>query len=187
MHMRVPFAVFVLILLAFATSAQAQSEYGKGEPTVYIGASGLVAFDDRWGRSSDTEENGGASLRMGVRLGGPVAFEIQGDYINLKEWRDEDVFTMTLNLRFYPTQMEELEGYLPDFLQPYVVGGAGVMGGDPKGDDYQLTGAFRVGTGADFYVTEQLAISFGYEWITGTSFWSNRDTRNLTLGLQYNF
>ena len=73
-------------------------------------------------------------------------------------------------------------------LQPYLVGGVGTMGGTgDDGDGYQLTGAFRLGVGTDFYVTEQVAISFGYEWITGTSYWSERDTRNLTLGVQYNF
>ncbi len=185
MRMRVPFALSVLILLSLATSAQAQSEYGTGDPTVYIGVSGLVAFDDRWGSGGDT--NGGANVRMGVRLGAPLAFEIQGDYLNLKEWRTDDLWTMTLNLRLYPTQLELLEGLVPDFVQPYAVAGAGVMGGDPKRDDYQLNGAFRLGVGSDVYVTEQWAISFGYEWITGTGFWSSGDARNLTLGVQYNF
>lgn len=186
MLMRAPVAFFVLILLSVATSAQAQSEYGKGEPTVYIGASGLLSFDDRWGESG-TEVDGGASLRMGVRLGAPVAFEMQGDYLHTKEWRDDFRWLMTLNFRIYPTQLEQLEGYLPDLLQPYVVAGAGVVGGDPAGDKYQLNGGFRVGAGLDFYVMEQLAVSFGYEWITGTGFWSGADSRNLALGLQYNF
>ena len=185
MRMRASFAFFVLILLSFSTSAQAQSEYGKGEPTVYIGAAGLLAFDDRWGSGGDV--NGGANLRMGVRVGAPVAFELQGDYIHLDEWRDDFNWTLTANFRVYPTQMEQLEGLVPDFLQPYAVAGVGVMGGDPAGDKYQLNGAFRLGVGGDFYVTEQVAISFGYEWITGTGFWRGTDTRNLTLGVQYNF
>ena len=62
-----------------------------------------------------------------------------------------------------------------------------MIGGDPKNDNYQLNGAFRLGTGFDFYLTEQVALSFGYEWVTGTGFWSERDTRNITLGVQYNF
>lgn len=186
MRIRVPVAFLVLIVLSFASSAQAQNEYGKGDPAVYVAVSGLVAFDDYLG-SSGNDEDGGANGRIGIRLGAPVAFEIQGDYINLDDWTDDDLWTITLNFRIYPTQLEELEGLVPDFLQPYVVAGAGTIGGDPKGDKYQLNGAFRAGAGLDFYVTEQLAISAGYEWITGTGFWSGADTRNLTLGLQYNF
>ena len=183
-------ALLLLFLLAMvllpAGSAQAQNEYGMGDPAVYLAVSGLMAFDDRWFDGED----GGVTARAGVRLGAPLAIELQCDWNNLDSWDDNDIWIMTVNLRAYPTQYEPLglKGIFPDTLQPYVVVGAGTMGGTGDGgDNYQLKGAFRVGVGTDFYVTEQLAISFGYEWMQGTSYWSERDTRNLTLGLQYNF
>jgi hypothetical protein len=197
-------ALLVLFLLvpAAANTAKAQNEYGKGDPAVYLGVSGLAAFDDRgdlwfwnWG-SADVEP--GANVRAGIRLGAPLAFEIQGDYVTLDDWEDNDNWTMTVNFRIYPTLIDyeesfgiegfSLEDVFPEALQPYLVAGAGVMGGTgDNGDGYQLTGAFRLGAGADFYVTPTVAISFGYEWITGVSYWDHRDTRNLVLGVQYTF
>ncbi len=175
-------------------AAQAETEFGLGDPAAYLAVSGLIAFDDRsdlwawnWG---DASGNGGVTARAGVRLGEPVAIELQGDWINLDNWDRRDNWVITFNFRIYPTFYEPLglRGVLPDRIQPYAVAGAGTIGGTgADGADYQVKGAFRVGTGTDFYVTEQLAISLGYEWITGTSHWSDRDTRNLTLGLQYNF
>jgi hypothetical protein len=187
----------ILVQLAFAAllpiQASAQSEYGKGEPTGYLAVSGLVAFDDRgdlWAWNWDSADaDGGVTARAGVRLADSVAFELQGDWVNLDVWDDNDNWTLTANFRIYPTTLEEVEGVLPfpERLQPYLVAGAGVIGGDPKNDPYQLNGAFRLGAGTDFYLTEQMAVSFGYEWITGTGYWSEVDTRNLVLGLQYNF
>ncbi len=197
------------VLLAAAGVASADSEFGVGDPFGYLAVSGLAAFDDRgdlwlwnWG-SADVD--GGVTARAGFRIGAPVAIELQGDWVNLKAWRKSDRWTTTANLRIYPSQIDYTEmtgetlfdrmgpgldsvwGIFPKRLQPYLVAGAGVIGGDPSGDDYQLNGAFRLGAGTDFYVTEQMAVSFGYEWLTGTGYWSKADTRNLTLGIQYNF
>ena len=186
--------VAAMIVAAVPAVAQAQSEYGMGEPSAYVAVSALAAFDDRndlwlwnWG---DADVDPGVTGRAGIRIADAAAVELQGDWVDLKSWRDNDIWTITFNFRVYPTVYEPLglKDFFPDRLQPYVVAGAGTMGGTgDNGDNYQLKGAFRVGAGTDFYVTEQMAISFGYEWITGVSYWSNIDTRNLTLGLQYNF
>lgn len=198
-------ALLSLVLLASmllaprGASAQSDSDedaYGMGEPAVYLGVAGLAAFDDRndlwfpnWGSA---EVEGGANVRAGVRMGPAAAIELQGDWVDLDAWDHNDNWTITLNFRVYPSLYDyesiDLQGYLPDFLQPYLVAGAGVIGGTgDKGENYQLNGAFRLGVGGDFYVADRVALSFGYEWITGTGHWSNRDTRNLVLGLQYNF
>jgi opacity protein-like surface antigen len=176
--------------MLLAGLAQAESEYGTGEPTFYLAASGLIATEGSpwdWG----DRVRGGANLRMGFRLGAPLAFELQGDYINLKDWREDSRWDMTLNFRVYPTQLELIEDLVmdmvPDTLQPYAVAGVGVMGGSPSDDKYQLSGAFRLGLGLDIYATEQMAVSLGYEWVFGTSYWSDSEAQNLTLGLQYNF
>ena len=76
MRMRVSVVFFVLILLSFATATQAQNEYGKGEPRVYVGLSKLFAYPELLG---SLDHNGGVTLRAGVRLGAPAAFELQGD------------------------------------------------------------------------------------------------------------
>jgi opacity protein-like surface antigen len=181
-----------LALVLLAASAQAENVYGRGDPSAYIALSGMATYDDIddlafWDYgSSDSNINGGGTVRMGFRLGGPFAFELQGDFNNAKAWRDDDNWVITTNFRAYPMQYFGEEGDL-DIFQPYVVGGIGLIGGDPKGDKYQLNGAFRTGLGLDFYLTEQLALTVGYEWVTGTGFWSERDTRNAVIGFQYIF
>ncbi len=172
----------------------ADHEYGSGDPFAYLAVSSTVSFDDRgdlwfWNWSDSTEAAAGATWRAGFRLGAPVAIELQGDFVDINSWDENDNWTITTNFRVYPTEYEALgiKGLLPDWFQPYGVAGVGVIGGSPPGDDYQLNGAFRLGVGSDFYVHPKIAISFGYEWITGTGYWSEQDVRNLTLGLQYNF
>ena len=41
--------------------------------------------------------------------------------------------------------------------------------------------------GLDVYVTETVALSLGYEWVTGTGYWSEADSRNFLFGVQINF
>jgi opacity protein-like surface antigen len=176
----------IAILLLAATSASAQSEYGK-QIGAYLGVSGLAAYDDRQDLGQYDDVNGGMTFRAGARIGAPVGIELQGDWNHLKAWRKDDIWVLTTNFRVYPSLMDEFSGMLPDVFQPYAVAGVGVIGGDPKDDDYQLNGAFRLGTGFDYYFTEQVALSVGYEWVTGTGFWSERDSRNVTIGVQYNF
>jgi hypothetical protein len=186
--------LLAVVLLPLAAADAAETVFGVGDPAAYLALSGLVAFDDRddlwaweWGSA---EADGGVTARAGVRLGAPIAIELQGDWINLDEWEDNDNWVITVNFRVYPTLYEPLglKGIFPDRLQPYLVAGVGTIGGTgDEGRRYQVKGAFRLGAGGDFYVTERLAVSFGYEWITGTGHWSDRDTRNLTLGLQFNF
>ena len=190
------------ILSLSASTASAQNEYGLGDPAAYLALSWMASFDDRgdmWFWNWDEGDsslgwldggNGGLTGRAGFRLGPSLAIELQGDWVDLQDWEDNENWTITMNFRVYPTQYEPLglKGILPDRLQPYGVVGAGVMGGTgDRGDNYQLVGAFRLGVGGDFYLTEQLALSFGYEWLTGTSYFSEKDTRNLAIGLQYNF
>lgn len=189
---RMPALGLVLALVLLATSAQAESVYGRGDPAAYLALSGMVTYDDiedlkfwEYG-SSDSKVHYGLTGRAGFRLGAPLAIEIQGDWNDANAWRDDDNWIMTANFRVYPVQyFMDTEDY--DVLQPYGVAGAGVLGGDPQGDKYQLNGAFRVGVGLDFYVTEQVALSAGYEWVTGTGYWSHRDSRNFIFGVQYNF
>ena len=201
----VPLLIAGSSLLATTSPARADNEYGVGDPYTYLAVSGLVAFDDRsdlwlwnWG---DANANGGVTARAGLRLGAPLSIELQGDWVNLAAWRNQDRWTATVNFRIYPSQLDYTEmmgedigagldkvwGLFPKRMQPYLVAGAGVIGGQPKNDSYQLNGAFRLGVGTDFYLTEKLAVSFGYEWLTGTGYWAGADTRNLTLGVQYNF
>jgi opacity protein-like surface antigen len=190
MRTRVLGSALALVLLA--TSVQAESVYGRGDPAGYLGVSGLVVYDDRedlrfWDYgSSDHDSDGGVAARAGIRMGAPLAIELQGDWNHLRSWRRDDLWAITTNFRAYPVQYFYEE---PDYdrFQPYVVAGVGVVGGDTKGDEYQLNGAFRTGLGLDIYLTEQLALSLGYEWVTGTGFWSEIDSRNFLFGMQFTF
>ena len=173
------------ILLLSAPTARAQSVYGS-ELGGYLGLSGFYALDTSSGDVDDIADtsDGGFLVRAGFRINPPLAIELQGDYNNA--WEDFDLWTLTVNFRIYPLQMEMFGGEVGRF-QPYVIGGVGVIGGDPDTDDYQLNGAFRMGTGVNFYLTEQLAIDAGTEWTVGTGFWSDASYMKFGLGLQYNF
>lgn len=185
-----------LLMPRDAAAEESDGAYGTGDPAVYLGVSALAAFDDRndlWFPNWDSADvEAGANVRAGVRIGPAAAVELQGDWVDLDDWDRNDNWTLTMNFRVYPSMYEgetvDLRGMLPDFLQPYLVAGVGTIGGTGDGgDDYQLNGAFRLGAGGDLYLSERVAVSFGYEWITGTGYWSERDARNLVLGLQYNF
>jgi hypothetical protein len=175
----------VSILLLSAATAQAQSEYGS-ELGSYIGVSGFYALDTSSGDVDDISDSsdGGVAVRGGFRIGPALAIELQGDYNN--SWTDFDIWTLTTNFRVYPLQMEAFGGEVGRF-QPYVIVGVGVIGGSPDSDPYQLNGAFRMGGGVNFYLTEKLAIDAGTEWTVGTGYWSDASYMKFGLGLQYNF
>ena len=175
----------VSVLLLSAANAQAQSVYGS-ELGSYVGVSGFYALDTSSGDVDDIADtsDGGFSVRGGFRINPPLAIELQGDYNN--SWTDFDLWTVTTNFRVYPLQMEAFGAEVGRF-QPYVIVGAGVIGGDPDSDAYQLNGAFRMGAGVNFYLTDQLAIDAGTEWTVGTGYWSDASYMKFGLGLQYNF
>lgn len=178
----------VAILLLSAASATAQSEYG-GEVGAYVGGSVFYALDTskaEFGELAD-EHSVGVDVRVGLRLGKPIGMELQGDWNH--GLRDLDLWTITTNFRVYYSEFEAIADLFPDPLQLYIVGGVGVMGGDPrtKGDPYQVTGAFRMGLGVDYYVTENIAVDVGSEWVVGTSFFSDVSYLKVGVGIQYNF
>lgn len=178
--------VLILVLLLPGAAVEAQSEYG-GEVGTYLGLTVFGAFDtsnDDVENEVDDDESWGFSARAGLRLGAPMAIELQGDYNNA--WDKLEIWSMTVNLRVFPL-LTEWVGMEPGPLQPFLIGGVGVMGGDPKGDTYQINGAFRMGAGVDFYLTEQLAIEGIGEWTTGTGHWSDASFFKLGVGVQYNF
>ena len=178
----------VLILLLSAASASAQSEYG-GEIGAYVGGSIFYALDTSEAKFKDEvdEHSVGLDVRLGLRLGKPLAMELQGDWNH--GVRELDLWIVTTNFRLYYSEFDAIADVFPDPLQLYLVGGAGVMGGDPftVGDDYQVVGAFRVGLGVDYYVTENIALDVGAEWVTGTSFFNEISYLKFATGIQYNF
>jgi opacity protein-like surface antigen len=178
--------IMTLALLLPGAAVQAQSEYG-GEPASYLGVTVFGAFDNSSGDVEDEvddDESWGVNARAGIRLAPALAIEIQGEYNHA--WEELDIWTATANFRVYP-MLTEWVGWEPGVFQPFAVGGIGVIAGDPKDEDYQLNGAFRLGLGVDFYLTEQLAIEGIGEWTTGTGHWNDADFFKLGVGLQYNF
>jgi opacity protein-like surface antigen len=174
-----------LILLVAAPGAQAQSVYGS-ELGAYLGFSAFYALDTSDNEVDDIADTSdfGLAFRGGFRVSPPLAIELQGDYNNA--WTDFDLWTVTVNFRVYPLQMEAFGGDIGR-VQPYLIAGAGVIAGDPDSDPYQLNGAFRMGAGLNVYVTDQIAIDAGSEWTVGTGFWSDASYMKFGLGLQYNF
>ena len=188
MTMRV-LGLSVSILLLSAASASAQSEYG-GEVGAYVGGSIFYVLDTSKNEFQDAanENSIGLDARLGLRLGKPLGMEMQGDWNH--GFRDLDLWTIMLNFRVYYSEFDAVAEFFPDPLQLYLVGGAGMMGGDPDpiaDDDYQITGAFRMGLGVNYYVTENIAVDVGSEWITGLGYFSDASYLKVGAGIQYNF
>ena len=178
-HIVLAAAVFGL----FASPAAAQTEYGQGIMG-YVGLAGFYAMDSSTGKDDTRidQNSYGATLRGGFRLGVPLAIELQGDWNY--GLRSLEAWTITTNFRAYLVQ----DILLDRRLQPYAVAGVGVMAGNPTGEkDYELQGAFRMGLGTNFYLTEDLALDFFGEWVTGTGSFSDVNYGKLALGFQYNF
>jgi len=139
----------------------------------------IIGFDTR----DETSNGGGVTARVGFRVWHPLAIELQGDYFS--GYSEFGGWLVTANVRFYPM---EIWRETPGRFQVYFVGGAGVIGGDPNvPKNYQLEGAFRFGTGINYYFTDQLALDVGMDWTVGRS--AFKDTRYIKFaaGLQYNF
>jgi hypothetical protein len=178
------------ILLLSAFSARADSEFGQ-EMGAYLGLMGMYTHDVSSGRIEDLVDNSyGLAGRMGFRMGPMAAIELQGDWnygLN-----DLSGFSITANLRFYPLTgvIDRVTGssWFAHRIQPYAVGGVGMISAKLPGERYRdLSGAFRLGGGIDFYVTPRIALSLGSEWVTGVGRLNDLGYVNAGLGLQYNF
>ena len=76
----------------------------------------------------------------------------------------------------------------PERFQPYFLAGAGMIGGYPVDNlSYQLKGAFRFGTGFNYYFTDRLAIDVGMDWTTGRGTLDDVEYLKFGIGFQYNF
>jgi opacity protein-like surface antigen len=169
----------VSIVLLTVFSAEADSEFGQ-ELGGYLAVSGMYVHD-----TSDSEleglagDSGGVTGRVGYRMAPMAAIEIQGDWnYTLAQKNDPGGFAITANLRVYPLT-GVIDGLIESSwfehrIQPYVVVGLGLItanvwhqrGGVDRFDRV-LSGAWRVGGGIDFYLTERIALSAGTEWVDG--------------------
>lgn len=190
------------ILLLSAFSAQAESEFGQ-ERGGYLALSGMYNHDVSSGSLEGyAGDSGGVTGRMGFRVGSMVAIEIQGDWneeLSEGKGKKRRGFAVTTNLRVYPLTkvIDDLVGSsgLEHRIQPYVVAGVGVItaramthqhGGTPY-RERALNGAFRLGGGIDYYLTERIALSAGSEWVVGTGRLNDLGYVTASLGAQYNF
>jgi hypothetical protein len=176
------------------------------------GADNLAGIVYLSGLEDVAGHTGGVTARIGYRLGPMAAIEIQGDW-NMKLGETDvvyqetgdafpvaaqtDGFALTMNLRVYPLTTV-IDGWvgsrLEHRIQPYVVGGFGLVTTNwvyQRGGIYRfdrvLSGAYRVGGGIDFYVSKQVALTTGVDWVDGMGRLNDLGYLSASLGVQYNF
>ena len=127
----------------------------------------------------------GFDLRAGFRLTPWIAFEANFEWLDGMDpgGNGGDNWATTLNARAYPTTDLILEGR----IQPYLLIGLGASS-FRSNRSREIGFAMRWGGGADFYVTEKIAITIGasYLWSMGTPV-KDYNYISATAGAMYRF
>ena len=183
----------MLVLVLFLQPAAAWSQREDfGRPGTYFGVNFVYAVEDfdNSGRV-DVDDAPGFNLLLGQRLNANFTVDVQWEYIDDFEFDldnsdldgEIEIHMLSLNGRLYLTTTR---------VQPFVKAGFGFMHADARagifgdvGDDDAF--AVRGGGGLDFYLTENVVISAGAEYVVPTS--DLEDFRYVSVqgGLQYRF
>ncbi|MGH0034550.1 MAG: hypothetical protein ACQGVK_05945 [Myxococcota bacterium] len=165
MRIRRPGLAFVLgtamglmvVLAAPAAMAEADSEYVR--EGAYLSIAGVFALQNAGDDFKDLDDTGGIHARFGARVAPGLAIEFWGEWL---DYDGENVGTTGMIAKLFVVEL--FDGSLLDgVVQPYLMGGGGVMFAEERGpgdNDTSAAGNFRGGGGVDFYVTEN-AVLFG--------------------------
>ncbi len=194
----------VLVWACFFAAAAAQGDEEYDRPGIYLGAAGAYAFEnfENGGSGVRARNELGYSLRAGYRALSFLALEAQFEHLPKFEFdvpndtfgsddADLEVFTLTGNLKFvYPSGP----------LQPYALGGFGLMiadqGGALAGDkggcdrtcsDEQRDFVTRFGGGLDLYFSENLVGTLEGTYVLPFDKVSGLDYVSFTWGFRYRF
>jgi opacity protein-like surface antigen len=158
-------------------------------PGWYVSAFGVYALNHyRDTQNPDYEGSPGMNIRGGYRGSEWYAIEAEIEWIYRFEDKDDDdiynrVFIGGVNAKFYPFH---------ERVQPYLVVGVNGMNvhaknPPPKGDFGGTDWGFRFGLGADFYITEHIAVSLESSYVLGVGDIWKADYSSHGLGLTYRF
>ena len=173
------FSAILLLGVVLPGLAQAQSGgdiYSR--PGFYVGLRGFGASytvaedtleDAIMGASIDIDDVGGVAGKLGYRASQNIAVEFQFDWLSTSEISTSglpafvtpeiDSISATINAKFY---------LATDALQPYALLGVGVMHTELSvftADEVFTGAAGRFGAGAEYYITENLAIDVGVDYL----------------------
>jgi opacity protein-like surface antigen len=142
------------------------------EPGLYVGGALKYGFEDFDDLDPDESNDGDESVGLGVRAGYRIAPWI-GAELEYEYFDDYDVAVADVNV-----QSLMLQGKAYPFtgrLQPYALGGIGMVSSDLDFDESSLDETFdetefawRLGAGLDFYLIEflPLFVELAYTWPT---------------------
>src|SRR5262245_33557381 len=181
-------------------------------PRFYVGLGALIgiqSFGDIGLQSASAggpaitaevhNQSWGGEMRAGYRFHPYLAAELQGQYNGQFDVKGNAIgrpllgtvraVTSTANLKLYP-----LTGILTDVVQPYALGGVGILWADtqdkvvgahlPVGD---VEFAGRGGIGVDTYISPMLAVYMEGSYVAPTGSLAGYGLAAITCGAQFHF
>ena len=181
-------AALVLLLAPVAQSEEPPEDFEADREAGYLGISGVYARQDMSDSNSiglRVGDSGGLSARMGFRMMRYAAVEIEGEWLHNLGSGIENPWNITANLKaIYPLGPQ-------DRIQPYLVGGAGVMSARLKRADrasYVATdGVYKIGGGIDFFLTRHWVAGTAAVWTNGMSKRPGLTHISIQAGVSYVF
>ena len=150
-----------------------------GRPGIYLGFNGMGALNvDRRGSDNDLTGGGGFNARVGSREGPVLAWEFIVEWTILDGGVPNSIYDYGINAKFF---------FSEDILQPYIVLGAGGETRTYAGKPHRTDWGFRMGAGADFYLTEHWALNSEYSYVVGVGKLLKQEHGSFSLGVIYRF
>ena len=172
--------VSLVMLASSAAWAQDDGDYSRAGP--YLGFDALLAIPTPSDKL-DVSETGGLAGRIGFRLTPEFALELEGEWAHLS---GRNPWSLSIVSKLYPLAFMDGASLLDDRLQPYFVSSAGIIVGE-LGRGQQPASSFRVGAGADFWLTNDLALTGQFVYVANAGDATNYDTVNLRLGATWRY
>lgn len=138
-----------VVLAAPAALAEADSEYVRDG--AYVSIAGVFALQNASGDYKNLDDTGGVHVRVGARVAPQLDLSLYGEWLHYdgEDPGSTGVIAKLFVVEFFDTSL------LDGMLQPYVMGGAGVIFAEEKdGNSTKAGGNFRGGGGVDIYVSE---------------------------------
>ena len=183
--------IFALVLSAMALplqAATAQGEYDDPKRYARVGVLLGVPSEDFPG-SVDLDPGAGFNLTLGYRFQEAYAGELDFRYLAGADIsgvkKDLSLFSVTANAKAYPMVLAGVS--LTDWLEPYVVVGAGLVDVDVSSED-TTSFAIRTGAGVDLMIWDDIGVyvDAGYLIITDDDTLLEGQAE-FVLGFQYRF
>lgn len=194
---------FVLLMLLVActglvTSARADDTADYARPGPYLGLGAVYApsffdLEDQEravGRSLSNTHAWGLDARAGYRVLRHLAGEFAFQYLNGFDLEGNDVDLGGIDMWSIGANGKVFA--MTDRLQPYFIGGVGILHADADQDASGIRGSStqfmgRVGVGADYYYDEHVVVNLEFSPVFPGSQLADFRYAPLTFGAQYRF